>query len=239
MLDREKMGQAGDLIVVVGGDGSLLSGARMAIKVNVPVVGINRGHLGFLTDIHPDDIESAFDKLLTGNYVEERRFLLHAQIYDEKTTYFQGDALNDVVLMQGDESHLIAFDLYINKIFVCSHRADGLIIATPTGSTAYALSAGGPILNPELDAIAIVPMLSHRLSSRPIVVSSDSQIELHIHKKNEHTPKVSCDGHKRQLVKPGQTVYIEKNAQQLRLWHPDNYHYYDVLRAKLGWEFTS
>lgn len=239
VLEREKMGQAGDLIVVVGGDGSLLSGARMAIKVNVPVVGLNRGRLGFLTDIYPDEIESTFDKLFEGKYIEERRFLLHAQISDDEVTYFQGDALNDVVLTQGDVSHLIGFDLYINKTFVCSHRADGLIIATPTGSTAYALSAGGPILHPALDAIAIVPMLAHRLSSRPIVVSSECQIELRIDKNNEHEPKVSCDGHKRQLVKPGQTVHISKNAQQLRLWHPEDYHYYDVLRGKLGWEHTS
>lgn len=239
VLPREKMGEAGDLIIVVGGDGSLLSGARMAIKVNVPIVGINRGRLGFLTDIYPDEIKQTFDKLLQGEYVEERRFLLHARIADKEVVYFQGDALNDVVLTQGDVSHLIAFDLYINEAFVCSHRSDGLIISTPTGSTAYALSAGGPILHPALNAIAIVPMLSHRLSSRPIVVSSDSKIELRINKNNEHEPKVSCDGHKRQMVKPGQTVFIEKNAQQLRLWHPKDYHYYDVLRGKLGWEFTS
>ena len=235
-LDRNDMGQPGDLIVVVGGDGSLLSAARLAIKVNVPVVGVNRGRLGFLTDISPDELTPHFTALLNDEFYEEQRFLLSTRISEDKQVYFEGDALNDVVLMQGDEPHLINFDLYINENFVCSHRADGLIISTPTGSTAYALSAGGPILHPSLKAIVIVPMMSHRLNSRPIVISSDNKITLHIKELNEHRPRISCDGHARQLVKPGQNVSIQKNAQQLRLLHPKAHDYYEVLRKKLGWE---
>ncbi len=236
LINRTDMGQVGDIIVVVGGDGSMLSAARLAIKVNVPVVGINRGRLGFLTDISPDDINNQFHALLNGDFVEEHRFLLSARIFKKQQVYFEGDALNDVVLMQGDEPHLINFDLYINKTFVCSHRSDGLIIATPTGSTAYALSAGGPILQPSLNAIVIVPMFSHRLNSRPIVVSGDDLIEIHVKDLNEHSPRVSCDGHARQLVKPSQSISIQKNAQKLRLLHPKTHDYYEVLRKKLGWE---
>lgn len=235
-LDRNDMGKPGDLIVVVGGDGSLLSAARLAIKVNVPVVGVNRGRLGFLTDISPDELSTQFQALLDNEFDEERRFLLSTRISEGNQIYFEGDALNDVVLMQGDEPHLINFDLYINENFVCSHRADGLIISTPTGSTAYALSAGGPIMHPSLNAIAIVPMMSHRLNSRPIVISCKDKIDLHINERNEHRPRISCDGHARQLVKPGQNVAIQKNAQQLRLLHPKNHDYYEVLRKKLGWE---
>ena len=138
--------------------------------------------------------------------------------------------------MQGDEPHLINFDLYINDIFVCSHRSDGLIIATPTGSTAYSLSAGGPIMDPSLNAIVLVPMMSHRLNSRPIVISANDKIALHINEMNEHRPRVSCDGHARQLIKPGQKISIQKNAQLLRLLHPKAHNYYEVLRKKLGWE---
>lgn len=236
LLERSEMGAPGDLILVVGGDGSLLSAARLAIKVNVPVIGVNRGRLGFLTDISPSNLEQELSSLLEGNFYEEHRFLLTARIIEEQNIFFQGDALNDVVLMQGDEPHLIKFDLYINQRFVCKYSSDGLIISTPTGSTAYSLSAGGPILHPSLNAISIVPMFSHRLNSRPIVVSGDVHIELHIKAETEHSPRVSCDGHARQLIKPEQKVIVEKNAQKLRLLHPNEHEYFEVLRQKLGWE---
>ena len=237
VLAREDMGQKQDLIVVVGGDGSLLSAARMAIKVNVPVIGINRGRLGFLTDISPQDMEAQLGAVLAGHYTEERRFLLQTRIYDEETTYFQGDALNDVVLSRGKETHLIEFDVYINQQFVSHYRSDGLILATPTGSTAYALSAGGPIMHPQLNAIVMVPMFSHSLSSRPLVIDGQAHIDLIISTTSESDLQISCDGHESRLVKPGQHVAIEKNAQELRLLHPVDYHYYDTLRIKLGWGF--
>lgn len=236
VMPRDKMGEKHDLIVVVGGDGSLLSAARMAIKVNVPVIGINRGRLGFLTDISPLDLERQLGEVLSGAYEEEHRFLLQTSIHDEQSVYFQGDALNDVVLSRGNETHLIEFDVYVNRQFVSHFRSDGLIIATPTGSTAYALSAGGPIMHPQLNAMVIVPMFSHSLSSRPLVVDGQAQIDLHISKANESDLRISCDGHESRLVKPGQLVSVEKNAQQLRLLHPCDYHYYDTLRIKLGWE---
>jgi NAD+ kinase len=235
-VTREEMGDEHDLIVVVGGDGSLLSAARMAIQVNTPVIGINRGRLGFLTDILPQDIETQLYAVLNGQYKEELRFLLHTSIYDQQHVYFEGDALNDVVLSRGSETHLIEFDVYINQQFVSHFRSDGMILSTPTGSTAYALSAGGPIMHPQLNAIVLVPMFSHSLSSRPLVIDNEAQIELHISDVNEHDLRISCDGHESRMVKPGQKVALKKNNSQLRLLHPLEYHYYDTLRSKLGWE---
>lgn len=236
VLERKKMGTKKELIVVVGGDGSLLSAARMAIQVDIPVIGINRGHLGFLTDILPQDIETQLSAVLDGHYEEEHRFLLKTSINDQQHTYFEGNALNDVVLSRGSDTHLIEFDVYVNQQLVSHFRSDGLILSTPTGSTAYALSAGGPIMHPQLNAIVLVPMFSHSLSSRPIVIDGEALIELHISACNEHDLRISCDGHESHLVKSGQKVLIKKDKRQLRLLHPIGYHYYDTLRSKLGWE---
>lgn len=236
ILAREDMSDPKDLIIVVGGDGSLLSAARMAIEVNTPVIGINRGRLGFLTDILPHDIETNIGAVLSGHYEEEKRFLLQTRIFDKDTVYFEGNALNDVVLGRGSATHLIEFDVYVNQQLVSHFRSDGLILSTPTGSTAYALSAGGPIMHPQLNAIVLVPMFSHSLSSRPLVVDGEAKIELHISQSNESDLRISCDGHESRMVKPGQKVSIKKNNNQLRLLHPLDYHYYDTLRSKLGWE---
>lgn len=236
IVQKEEMGKSKDLIVVVGGDGSLLSAARMAIQVNTPIVGINRGRLGFLTDILPDEIETQMAAILQGNYKEELRFLLHTRIHDEHHTYFEGDALNDVVLSRGQDTHLIEFDVYINEQLVSHYRSDGMILSTPTGSTAYALSAGGPIMHPMLNAIVLVPMFSHSLSSRPLVVDGDAKVSLRISEHNDIELRISCDSHESRMVRPGQVVSISKNGHKLRLLHPPSYHYYDTLRSKLGWE---
>lgn len=236
VLARDDMGDPEDLIIVVGGDGSLLSAARMAIEVNTPVIGINRGRLGFLTDILPQDIETQLGAVLNGHYEEEKRFLLKTRIFDQSGTYFEGNALNDVVLGRGSETHLIEFDVYVNQQLVSHYRSDGMILSTPTGSTAYALSAGGPIMHPQLNAIVLVPMFSHSLSSRPLVIDGEAKIELHISQFNDNELRISCDGHESRMVKPGQKVSIKKNSNQLRLLHHLDYHYYDTLRSKLGWE---
>lgn len=236
VLENQQMGEKEDVIIVIGGDGSLLSAARMAIKVNVPVIGINRGRLGFLTDILPDEIDTQLNAVFDGEYEEERRFLLQARITDEEQTYFQGDALNDVVFSRGNVTHLVQFDVTVNQQYVTQYRSDGMIIATPTGSTAYSLSAGGPILHPKLNAIVLVPMFSHSFSSRPIVIDGQSKIDIHVSSNNDGILGISCDGHESRMVKPGQHITIEKNAQQLRLLHPRDYQYYDTLRSKLGWE---
>lgn len=237
VLPREAMGTPGTLIVVVGGDGSLLSAARMAIHVGVPVVGINRGHLGFLTDISPQALETELLPILQGKYTEEKRFLLklHRPDIQPDSMPMIGDALNDIVLSRGSETHLVRFDVYINEQFVSHYRSDGLILATPTGSTAYALSAGGPIMHPDLQALVMVPMFSHSLNSRPLVVDANANIRLHISERNENSLQISCDGHESHPINPGESLIIKKNSQSLHLLHPKDYHYYDTLRSKLGW----
>lgn len=236
VLARKDMQSEPTLIIVVGGDGSLLSAARMAIHVDTPVIGINRGQLGFLTDISPQAFESELDAVLSGDYIEEKRALMRLSLPDEPNN-IMGDALNDVVLSRGNETHLVRFDVYINDQFVSHYRCDGMILSTPTGSTAYALSAGGPILHPGLQATVMVPMFSHSLSSRPLVVDAQSKIRLEISERNESPLQISCDGHESYALKPGAAAIIEQNPKALRLLHPKTYHYYDTLRLKLGWGF--
>jgi len=224
-----------DLIMVVGGDGSMLEAARSAVEYDIPILGINRGRLGFLTDILPAELEQKITDLLKGQYREEQRFLLQAQTVDTDNTY-QSDALNDVVLLPGNMPHMIEFEILINDEAVCSQRADGLITATPTGSTAYALSGGGPILHPNLEAIVLVPMFSHTLSARPIVVEANHKITIVIDKANDTSPQLSCDGQELVTINPGGKIEITKKSKQLRLIHPLDYNYYQTLRSKLGWQ---
>ena len=237
-MQHDHMGQDGDLIMVVGGDGSMLSAARLATPINVPVLGINRGRLGFLTDISPTELEAQLTPILKGRYKEEQRFLLAMSLHEghiDASQAPEGIALNDIVLNRGQTRHLVAFDVYINEQFVSHYRADGLIISTPTGSTAYALSAGGPIMHPALEAMVLVPMFSHSLNSRPLVVHADSTLMVKINPNNEHQLQLSCDGHESHAIQPGQSISIKKFSKTLRLLHPYDYHYYDTLRVKLGW----
>lgn len=224
-----------DLMIVVGGDGSMLSAARMAVDLNIPVIGINRGQLGFLTDITPQNMESYLSAVLAGEYSEENRFLLRMQIWDKEGICHQALALNDVVLNRGNDAKLIEFEVHIDGQIVSHYRADGLILATPTGSTAYALSAGGPIMHPQLNAMVLVPMFSHSLSSRPLVFNADSRVVLTFIYETESLLKVNCDSQEIFQLKPDQYIVVEKNDKPLRLLHPKDYHYYDTLRMKLGW----
>lgn len=234
-VPRHELAQHCDLIIAVGGDGSLLNAAHIATDQNLPVLGINRGRLGFLTDIYPEEF-SKIQKVLNGHYYEEQRFLLTAKLEVDDEIIATEDALNDVVLLPGDTAHMIEFAIYIDQQFVCNQRADGMIVATPTGSTAYSLSGGGPILHPSLNAMVLVAMFPHTLSSRPIVVSGTSQIEIAVNEENETTPFVSCDGQKRVALPPGGKLIITQKSRQLRLIHPLDYNYFETLRVKLGWE---
>jgi NAD+ kinase len=229
-----------DLMIVVGGDGSFLNAAHCALPHHLPVLGINRGHLGFLTDINPQALSKIGD-VLSGNYIAEPRFLLNAAHQDASEKTSLGLALNEVALLPGDSAQLIEFDIRINDQFVCHQRADGLIIATPTGSTAYALSGGGPILHPQLNAIVLVPMFPHTLSNRPLVVDGNAKIELLIYArtKNDTSPYISCDGQARQKTQPNSCITITKHTETLVLIHPDNYQYFGTLREKLGWQNIS
>lgn len=231
---REKIGEIADLVIVIGGDGSMLNAARTVVKHGTPLVGINRGRLGFLTDIHPFEFNK-LDEILAGQYQRELRFMLNATVQHNDVINYTDNALNDVVLLPGDMAHMIEFEIYINQQFVCRQRADGLIIATPTGSTAYALSGGGPILHPQLDAIVLVPMFPHTLSYRPIVVSGDSQIDIVIPKHHPISPKLSCDGQQHHIISPGESIHVSKQEKQICLIHPMDYNYFETLRTKLYW----
>lgn len=236
---RKLLGEACDLVIVIGGDGSMLGAARALVAHSTPVLGVNRGNLGFLTDICPDDLEEQVAEVLSGNYIIEQRFLLETEVRRAESIIGQGTALNDVVLHPGKSTRMIGFELYIDGQFVYQVKADGLIIATPTGSTAYALSAGGPIMHPRLDAIVVVPMYPHTLSSRPMVIGADSELKVVIAPDMDIYPLISCDGQNHITCAPGDILYIRRKPQKLRLLHPFGHNFYEVCRDKLGWESRS
>jgi NAD+ kinase len=223
-----------DLFVVVGGDGSMLSVGRSVAELNIPLLGVNRGRLGFLTDIQPDDMENQLIRVLAGDYIASNRFLLEISLSRKGEKINSGEAINDVVVHPGSSLRMMEFELYIDEQFVYSQRSDGLIVSTPTGSTAYALSGGGPILHPNLDAIVLVPMNPHTLSSRPVVVGGDSSIEIKLGLRNEHS-MVTCDGQNDLIPQPGDVICIEKKMQPLRLIHQADNSFYATCRTKLGW----
>ncbi|MDQ2078011.1 NAD(+) kinase [Marinimicrobium sp. ABcell2] len=231
----EALGESCDLVIVVGGDGSMLGGARALVDHNVPLLGVNRGRLGFLTDVVPEDIEDKLGEVLAGKYVEEPRFLLTGEVYRRGKLMGASDALNDVVLHPGKFIRMLEFEIYIDGHFVTSQRSDGIIISTPTGSTAYALSGGGPILHPELDAIGLVPMNPHTLSSRPMVVTGESLIRVVVGEHNSTNPQVTFDGQIHVMAHPGDEVLIRKKPQHLKLIHPLSHNFYERCRSKLGW----
>lgn len=233
-LSRDEMGKKCDLLIVVGGDGSLLHATHTIFDHDIPVIGINRGSLGFLTDIHPTEL-SKIKAILSGEYTIEERFLLKASVSFHNKTTGKDNALNEVAIIPDAIPHMIEFEIYIDDQFVCSQNSDGLIIATPTGSTAYALSGGGPILHPQLDAIVLVPMFPHSLNSRPIVIKGDCHIDIVITPNNTTSPRLSCDGREFVQTPPGSRVTIQKNEQKLKLIHPLDYNYYEALRSKLHW----
>ncbi|MGY0215908.1 NAD(+) kinase [Endozoicomonadaceae bacterium StTr2] len=232
---RDKMGEVCDLVIVVGGDGSLLGAARALAKYQVPVLGVNRGRLGFLTDISPDQLEEQLDEVLDGRYIMESRFLLKGIVRRDGKEVGRVDALNEVVLHPGKATRMIEFEVFIDGQFVYSQRSDGLIISTPTGSTAYSLSGGGPIMHPRLNALVLVPMFPHTLGSRPLVVDGNSEIKLVISHDNEDCLNVSSDGQELVSSAPGDTVTIRKKNHKLRLIHPLDHNYYEICRSKLGW----
>ena len=235
VCSRRMIGEICDLIIVVGGDGSLLGAARMLARHGVPVLGVNRGRLGFLTDISPDDIEQQVGDVLDGKYWEEKRFLLEVEVLRGGEPVGRGDALNDVVLNSGTSGHMMEFELMIDGEFVVRQRSDGVILSTPTGSTAYSLSAGGPIMHPRLDAIVIVPMFPHTLSSRPIVVDGKSEIKMVVCETNVVNPPVTCDGQLRITAKPGDVICVRKKPHKMKLIHPLDHSFYASCRDKLGW----
>ncbi|KAE9538337.1 NAD(+) kinase [Ursidibacter maritimus] len=235
-MSLQEIGEGADLVIVIGGDGNMLGMARQLAKYQVPLIGINRGNLGFLTDIAP---QSAFEQLHSclerGEFIIEERFLLDAKIEQNGKIIESNNALNEVVVHSSQIARTIDFEVSIDGKFAFSQRSDGLIISTPTGSTAYSLSAGGPILSPNLNAIALVPMNPHSLSSRPLVVDGDSLISLRFAQYNQPNLVVSCDSQRLLPFSADERVIVQKSADKLKLLHLKDYNYFNVLGSKLGW----
>jgi len=224
-----------DLAIVIGGDGTLLHVARNMALNNVPVVGVNRGRLGFLTDIPQTEMLSEIDAILNSEYSIERRMMLDVQVTRGKEVLYQQIALNDVVIGKHALERLISWDAHVNGQFVTSARSDGVILATPTGSTAYALSAGGAIMHPGIGVISLVPISPHTLSNRPITLPSDASIALTIKNRTENSAHVSCDGLIGFKLLGDETVQVTRSEHEVQLVHTENYNYFAMLRAKLGW----
>lgn len=235
VADLVSLAKCCDLVIVVGGDGNMLGAARVLSRYDVAVIGVNRGNLGFLTDLNPDDFADTLDEVLKGKYTTELRFLLDVSVMRHDKLKANNSAMNEIVLHADKVAHMIEFEAFIDGSFVFHQRSDGLIISTPTGSTAYSLSGGGPIVHPSLQALTLVPMFPHSLTSRPLVVDADSEIKIIVSKANDAQLQISCDSHIAISVMPGDELVVKKHDLPLRLVHPQRYDYYDVLRKKLHW----
>ncbi len=234
VLPREQLGDS-QLIVVVGGDGSMLGVARDIAPHGVPVVGVNRGGLGFLAAVAPDQLAQQLQGILSGEYKIEDHFLLSGQVMRDGHCIEQCTALNDVVIHAGNMARMMEFELSVNGQFVYDQRSDGVIVASPTGSTAYALSAGGPIMHPALDAVAVVPMFPHTLTSRPLVVPGDSTLSIKVTRLTDSTPQASFDSQINVELALGDVVTIRKYHAPLRLLYPIGHSFYESCRSKLDW----
>lgn len=232
-VSMAEIGARADLAVVMGGDGTMLNIAREVIEYNVPLVGVNQGRLGFLTDVSIDGMLETMEEILAGEYAAEERFLLDAVVRRQGQPAHQAYAFNDVVVSKGTSGRLIELEVFIDGQFVYSQRSDGLVVATPTGSTAYALSAGGPILHPTLEAMVLVPICPHTLSNRPIAVNSHSVLEvLLLHAVDA---SVHFDGQSHFDLQLNDWVVVRRSERTIRLLHPLGHSYYDTLRQKLHW----
>jgi NAD+ kinase len=233
-VPEQELASRVDLVVAIGGDGTLLHAARHVALRGVPLLGINRGRLGFLTDISPEHMFDAIDAILAGDYLEEKRLMLNAQIADG-TSHPPLVALNDVVLQKGETGRMLDFVTSVDGSYVNTHRGDGLIVATPTGSTAYALSCGGPIIQPNVDALVMVPICPHTLSDRPLVLKLTSSIEVRVETDAGSPAHVVCDGEPLGRIDSGEVLRIGLADEAVTLLHPRDYNYYELLRSKLNW----
>ena len=233
VLAMESIPAKADLAIVVGGDGTLISCARLMAEHSVPLVGVNLGRLGFLTDIPADGVAAAIGAVMNGDFVPEQRLLLTGSVRRGKKTLISALAMNDVVVSRGAIGSMIEFAVTVDGEFIYSLRADGLIVATPTGTTAYALSAGGPILHPALQAIALVPISPHTLSNRPVAIRSSSKVEITLVRGQD--ARVNFDVQAHLALEPGDVVHVQAAPKPATLLHPKGYRYFGMLRQKLRW----
>lgn len=233
---RQALGERCQLLIVVGGDGTLLSAARDLAASRVPILGINLGRLGFMVDVNPSEMGEILSEVLRDEYVSEERLLLSAQLQRQDGTVLGPFlAVNDVVIRNQAAIRMLEFETWLDGRFISQHRADGFIVSSPTGSTAYALSGGGPVLHPGLQALALVPICPHTLSDRPIVVGADRAVRIVLRGGTGISAMFTCDGQTAESLAPGDAVLISKASETLRLIHPKNYNYFEILRDKLHW----
>ena len=233
-VPRAELAAQANFMIAVGGDGTLLQAARLVVGRDVPLLGINRGRLGFLTDVLPQNVAASIDAMLDGQCVADRRQLLEAQLH-RGTVESRLLALNDVVLLRREAGHMLDFQTRVGGRYLNSHRGDGLVVATATGSTAYALSCGGPIVDPSLDVLVMAPICPHTLSDRPIVVPGDSNIEVRSVGRGTGLAEVTCDGARLGDLKPGDRLEIAASGGTITLLHPPGYDFFRLLRSKLRW----
>ena len=229
------IGARSDLVIAIGGDGTLLYAARLVARHGVPLLGVNRGRLGFLTDVMPQDMLPSVDAALAGTLQADERPLLAAQLHGAGGALAQSLALNDVVMQKHDTGRTLDFETRIDQRYVNTHDGDGIIVASATGSTAYALSCGGPIIEPHLEALVIAPICAHTLSDRPIVVSSRSVIEVVLLPRPDTQANVACDGMRLGALMPGDRLEVRAARERVTLLHPEGHDYYKLLRSKLHW----
>ena len=232
-LSHKDLVEKVDLIIVFGGDGTLLNSARQYLDSQIPILGVNMGNVGFLTDLSVDNFETTIAEILSGNYKIEERNLVSAK-FDDNHLY----GLNEVVIHSGAYAQLMRYRLSVNNKVVYEQRSDGLIVATPTGSTAYSLSAGGPIIHPSLDVWTILPMLPQSLSSRPFIISSDENVEMELFEGPNDSAKICVDGQDDIDVSYGVKISISKMKKTLKLVHPEDNDFFEACREKLGWSLN-
>ena len=232
-LSHKDLVEKVDLIIVFGGDGTLLNSARQYLDSQIPILGVNMGNVGFLTDISVDNFDNTIKDILSGNYKIEERNLVSAK-FDDNHLY----GLNEVVIHSGAYAQLMRYRLSVNNKVVYEQRSDGLIVATPTGSTAYSLSAGGPIIHPSLDVWTILPMLPQSLSSRPFIISSDENVEMELFEGPNDSAKICVDGQDDIDVSYGVKISISKMKKTLKLVHPEDNDFFEACREKLGWSLN-
>lgn len=232
-LHIDLVSQKADLAIVVGGDGTMLSVARALMDSKIPLIGVNRGRLGFLTDLTSDSMLEGIEAIIQGEYISEERMLLSASVLHDGRKLQKGIAMNDMVISKSHVGRLVELEVHIDGQFVYRQRSDGLIIATPTGTTAYALSAGGPIMHPSVDAITLVPICPHTLSNRPIAISSASVVEVALVDAEEGG--LHFDGQAKCKLKQGDKIIIQRAKNTVTLLHPAGHSHYAMLREKLGW----
>ena len=234
-VPESELSARADLVVAIGGDGTLLYAAGLVAERGTPLLGINRGRLGFLTDVLPEDMLASVDAALAGDCSVDRRELLAAEILDGSRVLHHGLALNDVVLQKWQSGHLLDFETFIDGRYVNTHGGDGLVVSSATGSTAYALSCGGPIVEPQLDVLVVAPICPHTLSDRPIVVSGRSTVAVRLVDRADTRANVTCDGRPLGPLTPGESLHVRPSGRRITLLHPSGYDYFRLLRSKLNW----